>query len=261
MKEPLNDLERALVGGLRAENHPALYRLLRESDLVCLTPYHPEFVGKAHGHLPRLNVWKQRGVKLVPVFTSEQRAEEALQTLRMSANSYAFCIAKGVQIFGTIAAMKLGCVLNPTHEVGSEMAPEGVRQLADGSMLKPLLGVSQTLQVKALTPAEYPIDLVQPLFNFLRLRPEVRAVWIFQRLLYENGPPAPDEYSFGFLAEGDIENLKQEFMVVALAARAPKMRFTVCTLNLKEPWVAGVVANYTPFYAAPDYPAPNPISR
>jgi hypothetical protein len=261
VKPPLNELERAMIVANRPEGRPEFFRLLRESKLICLVPYHPELVGRQAGRPPRIKIWKQRGVKLVPVFTSEQRAQEAFEKIRLNPREFTLCAMQGHDLFAAIASMDLGFVINPTNAPEVEMDVNAARKLADGSILTPLdPATNRPARIQVVNPADYPTELVQSLFKFLHGRLEIRAAWIFYRLLNERNERAPNEYAIGLLAVGNIEPLKQQIQIVANGAKQPGTTITLATLDLKEPGIAAIVAHYPPFYAAPDFRASGPLS-
>jgi len=84
MNDPMNDLERAFAKMARGpEARPEFFRLLRESELSFLLPYHPEIEGeemelKNGDPMPPFVVWQNKKGSFIPVFTSDARADAAV---------------------------------------------------------------------------------------------------------------------------------------------------------------------------------------
>ena len=65
--------------------------------------------------------------------------------------------------------------------------------------------------------AKQPENFLQPLFEFLRRRPEVQAAWVFEEPQEEAA--AGRHFVFALLAVDADEQLEQDFVVVAQNAR------------------------------------------
>ena len=186
MSQPTNDLERALVAAMRGPaGQPEFYRQLRDSEVVFLMPYHPDLEGTMSvtgGDRVAMVSWKSLQGEFVPVFTSRRVATWAIKT-RAPGEPYALAAVKGETFFLMVAPQKQMVIVNPGCPTGEVLlVPEAVQAMADGSIFKPITSVEKTEeQVIIMDPADYPTDFIQPLFQFLRGRPEVRAAWIFQQ--------------------------------------------------------------------------------
>ena len=76
MKQPMNDLERAFALAARGpEGHPEFFRQLRVSQLAFLTV--GRFAGKVEASA--FTVWTQKNEMFIPIFTSTERAVQALK--------------------------------------------------------------------------------------------------------------------------------------------------------------------------------------
>lgn len=117
MSEPQNDLERALWAVVKKPDaQPELLRLLRESFITFLTPYHPEALGDFRlENLSALNIstWNSDDGEEVPLFTSMARASAALRAVNMGENTYCLGEMKGDALFAMLAGQSMGAVLNP----------------------------------------------------------------------------------------------------------------------------------------------------
>ena len=264
MKDPANDLERALAVALRGpEGHPEFFRQARESILVFLVPYHPELDGTftiRNGDAMTFTVWENPKGKFIPIFTSIERAQAAIKNTGARENQYAVAEMKGKELFRAIACQEYGVVINPASgKVELSLDRRAARMLADGTILRPIPSTAQQQgRVKIVEPADYPTDFLQPLFRFLGGRPEVKAAWLFRQI--EQPDPARINYVFGLLvACSSTEQLLQDFAVVAKSATRDEADFGVTIINSDEPAVAEIISRHPAFYAAPDYKAPSPL--
>ena len=260
MKDPMNELERAFAVAMRgAEGRPELFRQLRESMLTFLMPYHPEMEGiveLGNGDTMTFSVWQSPKGQFIPVFTSLERATRAIEATGAPDHRYAVAEMKGEWLFHAISGQKERVVINPACGTG-EMYLDGnaVKMLADGSILKPMAPRAEERgALVVVEAADYPTDFIQPLFQFLRGRSEVRAAWIFR----EETPADAEKptYVFGLLGPEITEELTQDFGIVATGACPPNAGYGLMSLSPDDPAEAAAMAKFPPFYAAPDYRAP-----
>jgi hypothetical protein len=261
--EPRNNLERAMQAALLSPTaSPEMFRQLRKCPVTFLSPYHPEMVGEhrlGDGTPLSFSIWKSDSEECVPLFTSLERVQEALRATGNDEIKYCITEMPGEKLFEIMVAMKLGykVVLNPGCGTGHLLLDtNAVRMLADGSILKPI-----TPEAKVRRPAEivdaadYPTNFIQPLFEFLRARPAARAAWLFR----QSPPPKNGKtaYIIGLATAGETgSELEQDLMVVAENVCPSDCSFGVTILDVKKPSAAQVMANFTPFYAAPDFQKP-----
>ena len=264
MKNPANDLESALAVALRGpEGHPDFFRQLREAIVTFLMPYHPELDGTfeiRNGGTMTFTIWESPKGKFIPIFTSLERAQQAIKNTSAPDNQYAIAEMKGKELFKVITCQKHPVVINPASDIGELFLDHAAsRMVADGTILRPIRsGAQQQGRVKIVEPADYPTDFLQPLFRFLRERAEVKAAWLFRQL--EQPDPARVNYVFGLLvACDDPEQIGQDFAVVAKSAKPDDADFGVMIINPNEPAMAKIISTYPAFYAAPDYKAPSPL--
>jgi hypothetical protein len=104
-----------------------------------------------------------------------------------------------------------------------------------------------------MDPADYPTDFLQPLFEFLRSRPEVQAAWVFEEP--QEDAAAGRHFVFALLALDADEQLEQDFVVVAQNARPKGTQFGVMMLDPRDPVQSGIIRKCLPFYAAPGFRA------
>src|SRR2546421_3506651 len=102
---PLNDLERLLATrDVGPQIYPQLFRLLRESTLVFLIPYHPEVMGDMRlqngDPMPQFVIWQSPAEgKRIPIFSSIERANEACKKTGAPESHYALCEMLGQHLF------------------------------------------------------------------------------------------------------------------------------------------------------------------
>src|SRR4051812_34293305 len=92
-----NDLDRAIHAlGKSTAALPEVYRRLTEGELCALMPYHPEIDGEMmciqNGSPFNFVMVKDPEGEVVPIFSSEERAEESLAAGGVAPNT--FCTAK-----------------------------------------------------------------------------------------------------------------------------------------------------------------------
>jgi hypothetical protein len=252
-----NPLERAFAKAVRgAEGYPEFLRQLRGSMLVALVPYHPEMDGPGEILSNQGMTFKLMGDErgpAIPLYTSEARARKVLK--RRNTPSKWCCVIemKGEWLLQAMAQHPHDVAVNPGCRDGSiRIGHKTVQKLADGSVFATVKEQDRGT-VKVIEPAEYPTALIQPVFQYLRDRPEVRAAWLFR---HETSAAAKNFYVCGLLLTGDVKPVENDLIMIAKAARAPDTDFGVTVLDPNVPALADIMARFTPFYAAPDFRPP-----
>lgn len=194
----MNELDRAIAeAGRSPAGAPALYRALLEGELWALVPFQPgvdDDVMELENGMPFPFVQlEDRGAPIVPIFSSEERLHEALEKAGISPEQFSAAAMPARQMLEVIGVMNLRVVLNKGCATGTLVLPANLlRDLASGVALEPLAEEEETVgrRLKVLDPADYPTDLVQPLFEILRRHREFRAAWIFHDLEKPSEPKA-----------------------------------------------------------------------
>jgi len=264
---PLNDLERLLSNPkFGPESYPEMFRLLRESELVFLLPYHPEMEGaiglKNGDALPPFVVWEnkqeKRGAR-IPIFSSIERAQEACKKTGARDNQYALAEMKGKELFHLISCQEHSIVLNPaTSGRALFLDMEGVKQVAAAPYLEKNTGPQKQGKVQFLTAADYPTNLVQALFQRFRQTPGVQAAWMTKEL---NRTEPGTAYIVVVIATCDHEKLRQDILIVAGSAIHKDETCFVSFIDSTNAQGMAVTAKFTPFFAAPDFKAPSPLGE
>ncbi|MDB6056948.1 MAG: sseB [Verrucomicrobiales bacterium] len=261
-----NDLERAYQLTLRSPaGRPELFRQLLKSALWFLLPFHPEMQGVVrleNGEPIPFEQLKCSDGVFVPIYTSDQRAIESAKRLNAASppgsRSQKHIIAEmdGLALFKTLAAQNLQVVINPACGTDPLFFPlDAVKKIADGTAQEPFQpAAGERGIVKVVEPADYPTDFVQPLFDYLRTRSEIDAVWLLQQT---DAPPDKIVYALGILASGDVEHVENDLGIVGHPVRPKGAEFTVVRLDVKNPAIKNMIAGFPPFYAAPGFVWPS----
>lgn len=264
MAEPMNQLEAAFARALRGpEGRPEFFRQLRESNLFFLMPYHPEMDGimkVAQGDQFNFTVWENSETgRSIPLFTSLERVDEALKNIGAPEDQYTVAEMKGLWLFDVLAKQPDQFVLNPACSTGCVyLDTNAARMLADGTILRPVETKGMQRRSKIVDPADYPTDLLQPAFRFLRQQPDVLAAWLFE----DADPPNPalKYYCVALLIQGqNARQIEQDLAVVIRESQPENWHFAMSLLDPKSPGTAQILAQYVPFYAAPHFHPPRPM--
>jgi hypothetical protein len=260
---PLEELEHILAArDFGPQHHPQLFRLLREAELVFLVPYHPEIMGdvtiQAGDPMPKFMLLQSPGQGTrIAIFSSMKCANEACKKLGIPDGQFALCLMIGKGLFDMIRHQTHAIVINPAcHTNALFLDLNGVKMLADGSILAPETGENRRGTVQIVPPAEYPTDFLQPLFVFLRGRPEVKAAWLFREVQPKEGGI---HYVFILKMVGPDTGVLQDFRIIANSSRPKGADYGVTLFDPNHAELVKITSAHTPFYAAPDYPAPGPL--
>ena len=196
-----NDLDRALAAYLRSPSAmPELLRRLADAEeLHALMPYHPELPGGAipirNGvEFPFIRFEGKQGEVVVPIFSSEQRVDEAIECGQVPVNTFVSGSMPGLQILEIIGVMNFHAQLNRSCQPGSFiLPPDLLRDIASGAVFQPVSEDEPEVerQLLFIDPADYPTDLLQPIFEVLRRHVQFRAAWIFGSPSRPTGPTGP----------------------------------------------------------------------
>jgi hypothetical protein len=261
---PANELDRLLsVRDFGPQHYPEVFRRLRDSRLVFLLPYHPELAGGSEtvrngDALPPFVIWECPGDGLrIPVFTSPQRAREACRAIGAADRAYAMAEMRGRDLFDLLSFQSDHIAINPACKTTTLFLDVAVaKKLADGSIFDPEGGETKEGFASIVDPADYPTDFLQPLFCFLRERPQVQAAWLLQE---ETEPEMPVGYVFVLKITGEPQRVERDFRVVARSACPKGVEYGVTLFDPTNEELAQLTDHSTPFYAAPDYRAQGPL--
>jgi hypothetical protein len=261
-----NDLDRALAAYLRSPSAmlELLRRLAEAEELHALMPYHPELPG---GAIPIQNGVEfpfyaydgEQGEVIVPIFSSEARVDESLARGQVPENTFVCGSMPGLQLLEIIGVMNFHAQLNRSCEPGSfTLPPDLLRDIVSGAVFQPV-GEDEPEVVRQLLfidPADYPTDLLQPIFEVLRRHAQFRAAWIFGSA---EPPDRPDRTRYELLTLMDPRDpaIFHELNLVAQNTRSKTGEVHLGHLPEDEPDRLQSFMEQVPppFYAAPGFEA------
>jgi type III secretion system (T3SS) SseB-like protein len=258
---PVNDLDGAIIALRRsAAATPEFYRQLSQGELWFLVPYHPEVEGetleiKGGSPLP-FAVLRDENGEIAPLFSSRERLQEGLKNGRVSPRAYSAGEMPAKQVLEILGKSGLRAVINQSCATGEiTIPPDLMRDLADGSALKPPPEKEEQKQarLKILSPADYPTNLIQPVFEFMRLHKNFRAAWIFLC-----GKIPANGYQFLFLMQPQNEAIFNDLNITVQAARSKtKDKVELGMLDEQDvDYIAKLFRQVPAFYVAADYKPP-----
>lgn len=231
-----------------------------QGELCFLPTYHvgiqdePLVVNK--GELFPLALLRDEDGEFTPLFSSEARAEEGMRHGQVPMPTYLTGTLPAKQLLGMLAITPFGAVFNKGCLTGEiAIKAELIRDLASGQVFQPTEndpGRQQTGTVTPLDPADYPTELVQRAFEFMRRHQNFRAAWIW--VVEVAGRPG---YTIGVVMEPPDAGLFHDFN---LAVHAGLSRDYGSYLRLlveqNRDSYAEAIKMSPPFYTAPDYLPP-----
>lgn len=261
---PTNDLDRAIMALQRSQSAlPDLCRHLATGELWFLVPYHPEVEGEViefgnGSSVPFAMLEDSEGV-LVPIFSSEARLEQGLERAGIPARTYSAGSLPALQLLEILGNGELRAILNKSCTTGELLLPcDLMRDLANGSALEPLpVGQATQQTVEILDAADYPTDLIQPAFEFMRRHGNFRAAWIFSRTRNNEQPDQACGYQLLLLMKPKDEAILHDLNVTVQSARQNPDDIAVALLDENDvAYVKELFRQAAPFYIAADYQRP-----
>ena len=244
---------------------PELMRQLGEGKLWFLVPYHPELeeipIEITEGmDLPFAQL-KDYKSEFVPMFSSFERAREGMKRARFPGRTFSAGSMPAKQALALLAKLEYRAVLNfqccTTQELG--LSPAMMSDVADGSALAPEAGplVRKDVDVVTLNAADYPTDLLQPMFEVLRKHAAFRAAWVFLRYVEKPSEEAERMYQFVVIMNPKDDVIFHDLKIVSQSALPPGTNaHLVCSDENNTDLLATLWPLSAPFYTAPDYVRP-----
>ncbi len=262
---PTNALDRALMALQRSPAATAdFYRELSEGELWFLVRFHPEIEGevleiKNGSPLPFAILEDQAGA-VVPLFSSEARLDEGLKRGRVPERTFAAAAMPAKQVLEILGKANLRAVVNKSCGTGQIVIPANLmRDLANGRVFQPNpVQAQQRGRLKIINPADYPTNLIQPVFEFMRRHAKFRAAWVFDSSPLVKQPVPGRCYQLLFLMAPRDEGLFNDLNIAIQAARAPDDDVGLGLLDETDTgYIGQLFQKARPFFVAPDYPAPS----
>jgi hypothetical protein len=170
-------------------------------------------------------------------------------------NTYATAAMNARQMLEVLGAMNLRALLNRSCATGCFTMPANLmRDLASGVALQPqpIGSEPQELTLQMIDPADYPTDLIQPLFESLRKHREFRAAWVMQR--QETAAAGGRHYQVMLLMDPRDEVLVHDFNMVLTAACHEPDAVSFALMNEEDAaYTRSLFALAQPFYRAADF--------
>jgi hypothetical protein len=264
---PTNDLDRALMALAKSKSAlPSFMRELGKGELWFVTPFHPEIIGETMeiggGMRSPFSELQDEEGPYVPLFSSFERLEESLELSKVPANTYAAAAMEAVLVLELLGKMNLRARLNQSCKTGSlMMPPDLMRDVADGSAFEPR-ETESTLKSEVLNivdPADYPTDLLQPVFEILRQHRHFRAAWVLEHgKPDDNDAAAGRHFQFLIHMEPKDPTIYHDFnLVLANAALANGHQADSGYVDETDTaYLASLWQQVPPFYTAPDHKPP-----
>jgi hypothetical protein len=259
-----NALDRAIHALCKSKAAlPEVFRALTEGELCALMPYHPEVEGAniqiQNGSPFQFVRLKEGDGFVVPIFSSDERADEGLKSAGVPENTYCVAAMNARDMLEVLGKMKMWAHVNRGCTTGwFTLPPNLMRDLVDGSALKPTgPEVEGTVEqtVLPIDPADYPTDLIQPLFETLRRDRKFRAAWVLRRP--EPTAAGGTHYQVLLLMDPRDEMLEHDFSIVLQAARKKPDEVDFGFLDETDhAYIDAFLKHAAPFYTARDFKRP-----
>lgn len=256
-----NALDEAIYGLARSTSElPEVFRRLTEGHLFALMPYHPEMEGAAikleNGSPCHFVMVEAKEGESVALFTSLERAEESLAKAGVPPKKFLPGAMTARQMLEVLGKMNIPAILNSGCATGAfVMPPDLMRDLASGVALQPKPIAprgSEERTFRVIDPADYPTDLIQPLFECLRRHREFLAAWVLRR-------PDPTAeggtwYEFILLMQPRNEEIVHDFNLVLASSFEPPdaVSFGLIDEN-DDAYIKAFVSAAAPFYSSPGF--------
>ena len=260
---PINDLDRALLALAKSPSAaPDFYRQLGEGTLWFFVPYHPEVEGhtvelKNGMQLPFVQL-KSEDQQAVAMYSSSERADEAIATFGYGPRQYSAAGMDAKMALSLLGQIHMHAVLNAGCQTGSILLPPNLlRDVASGDAFKPAASLEEMDHVQGalrmLDAADYPLAIIQPLFETLRKFPNFRAAWVF---LTTEQPEEAARFQIMVLMDPRDATIFHELNMVFTAVTLDQDVAMGLLDEHDTAHVATIFGQARPFYLAPDYELP-----
>lgn len=253
-----NELDQAIYALQRSKAAlPDLFRALAQGELCAMMPYHPELedvdLKLENGmQCPFLMLEEEEGTA-VALFSSPERAEEGMKKGGVE-NKFCVGAMPAKQMLEVIGKMNLHASLNNGCATGAFIfGPDLMLDLVSGKALEPMEdGPTENVIANVIEPADYPTDVIQPLFEILRRHRAFRAAWIARRK--EPTRDGGTQYQVLILTQPRDEQAIHDFNIVLQTVRKePDDVSFGCVDENDADYVRYLLERAIPFYTAPDF--------
>ncbi len=258
---PMNDLDRSIQAMGRSQStFPDFCRAVTQGELWFLRPFHvgieDEPVVVEKGELFPLALLRDADGEFSPVFSSEARAEEGMRHGNVPMLTYWVGSMPAKQLLALFGGTPFGVVFNKGCVTGEiAIKSDLIRDLVSGQVFQPT--ENDTTQHKTgtatvLDPADYPTEMVQRAFEFMRRHKNFRAAWVWRATVA--GRPG---YAVGAVMEPRDAVLFHDFNLAVHAGHSPDFETYLVLLDAESPGAyRQIMEESPPFYRVPDYLPP-----
>ena len=261
---PLSDLDRAIVAAHRSPSAlPELCRQLCQGELFLLIPHHPEFgqddqLELRNGMELPFVIQPEGEGEVVLIFSSEERAQEGMRRGKVPPGTYRVVSMSAIQALEVLGKVGLRALVNKCCAMPQLiLPPELMRDIASGKVFHSSNVTAREIEevaLRLLDPADYPTDLIQPVFEILRKHRQFRAAWIFTYPPTATDSVARRCYHFILLMDPFDDNVYNEFNLVVAASHGPEVEVYHSTIDESDPvYAAKFFRRAHPFYVAADF--------
>jgi hypothetical protein len=261
---PVNDLDRAILKlGKSKSALPEFMRQLGTGELWALVPWHPEVEGECielkNGAPFPFSMLEDKEGTIVPIFSSRERLRECVKKLRVPARTYSYGSLEARVMLQVLGGSGLRAVVNRMCKTGEvTIEADMMRDVADGSAFATTEPEPTTsIKMQILDAADYPTNLIQPLYELFRQHACIRAAWIFGRQVSESEPPGGRGYKLLVLAEPRDAAVLHDANIVAQNSKGEMNEVFMGTVPDNDgTYTAQLFSSAEPFYVAADYERP-----
>ena len=208
------------------------------------------------GELFPLALLRDADGEFSPLFSSEARAEEGMRHGDVPLLTYWVGSLPAKQLLTLFGGTPFGAVFNKGCSTGEiAIKADLIRGLASGKVFEPTendASQHKTGTATALDPADYPTEVVQLAFEFMRRHQHFRAAWVWG--VEVAGRPG---YVVGAVMEPRDEAVFHDFNLAVHAVHSPDYDIYVVLIDEKSPpGYREMMGQSPPFYTVPGYLLP-----
>ena len=251
---PTNSLEIALRNLLRDKDTPVwnFYTPLAAAQLYVIVKDYPELDGSdavaPNGENPSVCVFHADERSWMGVYTSADRAREAMESCKIPAREFTCISAQGHGLLGYLSTIEGELWINAgLVECQYHLDADLLEILLSRPAPPPPTAPADAFVVNR--DAEAPAFLA-PLREFLARHPEVRAVWVFEK----EEPGGKLRFDIGLLATDPTDNETLKKVATAVKAITPvEIESETVMLMADDTSLGKLARDQPPFYQSPSF--------
>ena len=257
----MNELDRCIQAMGRSQAvFPDFCHAVVQGELWFLRPYHvgieDEPVVVKKGETFPLALLQGANGQFSPLFSSEARAEEGMRNGNVPTLTYWAGSMPAKQLLAMLGVTSFGAVFNKSCATGEfSIKCDLIRDLASGKVFQPTeLDPRQqkTGTAAVLDPADYPTDVVQRAFEFMRRHKNFRAAWVWRATVAGRAG-----YAVGTVMEPRDAVLFHDLNLAVHAGHSRDYETYLVLLDEESSTChRQMMEQMPPFYTVPDYLRP-----